>query len=443
MDKIMENRLPASWAWKPPMGWNSWDCFGVNVTEAEVRQNAEFMARYLKPFGWEYIVVDLGWYAPDANKDNYKHSRIPMITDEYGRLIPDPVRFPSSSNGEGFKPLADYVHQLGLKFGIHIMRGIPWIAAERNLPILGSSQGAKEVSNPADMCKWFNSMYGINMTLPGGQAYYNSLTELYASWGVDFIKADDMGSWDGEGNLTPYRTDEVEGLSKAIALSGRQMVLSISPGAAYIGHAEHLRKHAHLWRISSDFWDDWEALKRQFSRCAAWASRVTPGHWPDADMLPFGKIGIRGEVGEPRQTNFNEQELVTLMTLWCMFRSPLMFGGHLPESDPIALQLITNPEVLAVNQYSQNNAELANSDDLVIWGAAQEKDRGKYLAAFNLGDTEKTDVNLSFSLVNLAGACLVRDLWLREDMGVYSDHFSARIPAHGARLWLITPNVVQ
>ena len=117
-------------AMTPPMGWNSWDCFGLDVNEAEIKENAKYMATHLKEYGWEYIVVDLGWYAPEVTTTNYKKKNIPMITDEFGRLIPVEERFPSSAGGKGFKPLADYIHSLGLKFGIHIMRGMPWIAAE-------------------------------------------------------------------------------------------------------------------------------------------------------------------------------------------------------------------------------------------------------------------------------------------------------------------------
>lgn len=431
--------INSSLAPRPPMGWNSWDCFGVNVSEEEVRQNAAFMAEHLKPYGWEYIVVDLGWYAPEATHHNYKASNIPMRIDPYGRLLPIEERFPSAAGGRGFRPLADYVHSLGLKFGIHIMRGIPWIAVEENTPIKNSMATATEIANPEDMCLWFNSMYGVNTTIEGGQAYYDSLLELYAAWQVDFIKADDLGFWDGDGMMSPYRVDEVEALAQAIAKCGRDMVLSLSPGAAYIGDANHLRRHAHMWRISCDFWDDWEALKGQFPRCARWASRTRPGHWPDADMLPLGQIGIRGEIGDTRQTHFTESEQYTLMTLWCIFRSPLMFGGHLPGSDALSIQLITNPEVIAVNQQSHNNHELYRDEERCIWIADAPPGPDKYLALFNLADQGSRTIKADLIDCGLLGPVQVRDLWQREEVGQYEESFPFELPPHGAGLFRLSP----
>ena len=424
----------------PPMGWNSWDCFGVSVTEAEVRANAEYMAKHLKQFGWEYVVVDLDWYAPDAHKDNYKKPGLKQLIDEYGRLIPDPVKFPSSAGGKGFKPLADYVHRLGLKFGIHIMRGIPVQAVEQNTPILGSTDTAGEISQPVDVCYWYKSNHGIRMVKPGGQAYYDSITKLYAEWGVDFIKADDMNSWDGEGRHDPYHTDEIGGLAAGIAKTGRPMVLSLSPGAARLCNANHLRQHANMWRISFDFWDNWDALKKQFDRCNLWAPYVTEGAWPDADMLPIGRIGIRGEVGDPRATHFTPDEQYTLMTLWCIFRSPLMFGGHLPESDELSLKQITNAEAMSVNQASSNNRELFRRGEHIGWMADVPGTGEKYLALFNLGESAD-DVAVSFAEMGLnGGAAQVRDLWQRRAVGQYAGSFSARIPAHGAGLFRLSPD---
>jgi len=424
----------------PPMGWNSWDCFGVSVTEDEVRANAEYMAKHLKQFGWEYVVVDLCWFAPDAHKDNYKLPGLKQLIDEYGRLIPDPVKFPSSRGGKGFKPLADFVHDLGLKFGIHIMRGIPVQAVEKNTPILGSSDRAAEVSQPLDVCYWYKSMNGIRMVKPGGQAYYDSIVRMYADWGVDFIKADDMNSWDGENQSDPYHTDEIEGIATAITRSGRPMVLSLSPGAARVCNADHLRRHSNMWRISFDFWDHWDALKKQFDRCRLWAPYIEEGAWPDADILPIGRIGIRGEVGEPRATNFTPDEQGTLMTLWCIFRSPLMFGGHLPESDELSLKQISNTEALAVNQASCNNRELFRRGNHIGWIADVPKTGEKYLALFNLGeDAEEVAVTFEETGMN-GGAIQVRDLWNCKAVGQFAGTFKAQIPAHGAGLFRLTPD---
>ncbi len=420
------------------MGWNSWDCFGVSVTEDDIKANADYVAKHLKQYGWEYIVVDLCWFAPDANTDNYKKFGLHQLTDEYGRLIPDPVKFPSSSGGAGFKPLADYVHNLGLKFGIHIMRGIPWQAAENDLPIKGCDATAGHIAQPVDVCLWYANMYGVNLTRDGGQQYYDSLADLYASWDVDLIKADDMNSWDGEGNHEPYHTDEIEALAKAIDKAGRPVTLSLSPGAARVCNAAHLRRHANMWRISFDFWDEWESLQKQFDRCALWAPYIQQGHWPDADMLPLGRIGIRGEVGDARFTNFTEPEQYTLMTLWCIFRSPLMFGGHLPESDELSLRLITNPEVIAVNQASSNNRQVSRDETSVVWMAECLESGDPYVAVFNVSDVD-AEIEVDLSSLRLSGNWTVRDLWKRQTLGDVSQNLVANVQGHGAAMYRLSP----
>lgn len=422
MKQVCNSKL----ALTPPMGWNSWDCFGLDVTEQEVKNNAEFMAKYLKEYGWEYVVVDLGWYAPNVTTKNYKQKNIPLLTDEFGRLIPVEERFPSSANGKGFKPLADYIHSLGLKFGIHIMRGMPWIAAEKKQLIKGTDITCDTVAEEKDQCLWYGSMYGIDCTKKGAQEYYDSLIELYTSWDVDFIKADDMGTWDGDGLNSPLRTDELEALAASIEKFGNKIVLSVSPGAAYIGNAYHLSRHAHMWRISCDFWDNWEALKRQFPRCAAWSKRKIAGHWPDADMLPLGKIGIRGEVGEARNTNFTKEEQITLMTLWCMFRSPLMFGGDLPQSDDFTMSLITNKKALDVNQHSKNNKQIYADEEIIVWTAENENNSKNYIAIFNISEKDLIKKDIEQFLNDRLPAY---DIWNNKQILIGDEII---IPPHGA-----------
>ena len=412
----------------PPLGWNSWDCFGVDATEEEIKVNAQYVADNLKQYGWEYIVLDLGWYAPEITIANYKTHNIPHILDEYGRLIPVESRIPSAAGGAGLKPLADFVHSLGLKFGIHIMRGMPWRAALENMPIKGSTARCGEITDDTDRCLWNDSMSGINATKEGAQAYYDSLIELYSSWDVDFIKADDMGTWDGDGLNSPGRTDEMELLSEAIAKADREILLSISPGAAYVGNARHLANHATMWRISYDFWDNWEALKRQFPRCAAWADRKVMGHWPDCDMLPLGKISIRGDVGEARYTNFNEAEQYTLMSLWCIFQSPLMFGGHLPESDDLSLKLISNSEMIYVNQYGATPQQAFADDNKIVWTSNDSKSDDIFVAIFNLTDADATmSHELTFTPTQIT------ELW----SGEACNTLQANIAPHGAKVFRV------
>jgi hypothetical protein len=414
----------------PPMGWNSWDCYGPSVTEKEVKANADYMAKHLAQHGWRYVVVDIQWSEPKAGAHGYQ-ANAELVMDDHGRLTPALNRFPSAANGQGFKPLADYVHSLGLKFGIHMMRGIPRQAVTKNLPVLGSSLRAGDVANPKSICAWLTDMYGVDMSKPGGQVYYDSIVKLYAQWGVDYIKADDMSS--------PYHGDEIAALSQAIRKSGRPIVLSLSPGPAPLEQAEDLKKHAQLWRISDDFWDNWESLKKQFPLCRAWASHTVPGHWPDADMLPLGHIAIRGERGNNRQTNFTPDEQFTHMTLWSIFRSPLMFGGDLPSNDAFTLSLLTNDEVLAVDQHSTGNHELYAEGNQVAWVASAPNSWDKYLALFNLDDHAPATMRVKWTQLDLSGQCGVRELWQHKDLGNRDDEFNVEVRPHGAQLFRIRP----
>ncbi len=266
-----------------PMGWNSWDCYGAAVTEETVRKNADFMARYLKKYGWEYVVVDIQWSAPNAKSHDYEPFA-DLCMDEYSRLIPAENRFPSSAGGKGFAPLAEYVHSLGLKFGIHIMRGIPRQAVHRNTPIKGTDKTARQIAKTASICNWNTDMYGVDPSKEGAKAYYDSLFELYASWGVDFIKCDDIC------RELPHEEAELVMMSKSLRSCGRDMVFSLSPGAALLEKAELYKQTADMWRITDDFWDKWELLYNMFERAEKWCTHTGAGHYPDADMLPIGPI---------------------------------------------------------------------------------------------------------------------------------------------------------
>jgi alpha-galactosidase len=367
-----------SWAPTPPYGWNSWDCYGPTVTEAEVKANADYMAKNLKSFGWEYIVVDIRWYVDNDKSHGYNEINPAYVMDEYGRFLPSPVRFPSAANGKGFKPLADYVHGLGLKYGIHIMRGIPKLAVKKNTPILGSKAKAADIYSEEQLCKWLGDMYTVVAGREGAQEYYNSLFNLYASWGLDFIKVDDLS--------VPYHKSEIEMIRKAIDQTGRKIVFSTSPGETPIDNAEHVANHANMWRTIDDFWDNWYELKQHFEICNRWAPYIGNGHFPDADMLPMGRIGIRAERGDNRMSKFTNDELYTMMTLFAIFRSPLMFGGDLPQNDQFTLSLLTNEEVLNVNKYSSNNHQLFRNNDLIAWVADNQKSEDKYVALFDAQD---------------------------------------------------------
>ena len=420
---------------RPPLGWNSFDCYGAAVVEAEVRANAEWMARNLKAHGWEYVVVDFCWSHPlpgsqaDPHQDEYLVPRLAI--DGYGRLVPARERFPSAVDGAGFAPLAGFVHSLGLKFGIHIMRGIPRQAVAANLPVLGCEARAAGIADRTSDCTWLNHMWGVNMGKPGAQAYYDSLFALYASWGVDFVKVDDMLA----GSREIYHEAEIEAVPKAAAKCGRPMVLSFSPGAAPLRQAGHLKRSMHMWRISGDFWDDWKALRTQFDLARDWARFTGPGAWADADMLPLGRLSKRGPMGAERWTNFTPDEQVTLMTLWLIFRSPLMMGGNMPENDVFTTSLLTNDEALAVGQEGSKPVELFRRGEGIAWVSGAPR-KGRYLALFNTGEGA-VEVEVEFSELGLKGPCRVRDLWKRGDLGSFGESFEALLPAHGSGLYLV------
>ena len=355
----------------PPMGWNSWDIFGTTVTEKQTKEQADAMAEHLLPSGYDVLTVDIQWYEPNAKGHVYKPgARLEM--DEYSRLIPAENRFPSSKDGRGFKPLADYVHSKGLRFGIHIMRGIPRQAVEQNTAVLGTDLRARDIAQTDSVCAWNPDMYGVDASTDGGRAYYDSIVKLYASWGVDYIKCDDISR--------PYddvQKAEIEALRKAIDECGRPIVLSLSPGATPLDAGKHVVEHANLWRITDDFWDRWGLLHAMFERLDVWTPYRRPGNWPDADMIPFGIVEFN------RPTKFTADEQRTLMSLWCIARSPLIFGGDMTKLDSTTLDVLTNPQVLEVNQYSTNNRQIARNDDLIVWAADVPDSQDRYVALFN------------------------------------------------------------
>lgn len=380
----------------PPMGWNSWDSYGTSVREDEVKANADYMASRLKSHGWQYIVVDIQWYEPNAKAHGYR-ANAELVIDSYGRLLPAVNRFPSAANGAGFRPLAEYIHSKGLKFGIHIMRGIPRQAVAKDLPVFGGKAKASQIADTKSICKWNTDMYGVDMSKPGAQDYYDSIVRLYADWGVDYIKADDIA--------TPLHAEEIVALHRAIQKSGRPIVLSLSPGPADVNRAAFYAENANLWRISDDFWDRWQDLRKAFTLLERWSPYVKPGGWPDADMLPLGRIGIRAERGDDRPTRFTRDEQRTLMTMWSIARSPLMFGGDLPSSDEFTQSLITNDEVLAANQKGKNPHKVSENGGTVVWESDAEK--GKYMAICNTGEQPETFT---------PSQGVYRDLWEHRDV---------------------------
>jgi len=411
---------------RPPRGWNSWDVYGASVREGEVLENAEYMAARLAPFGWEYIVVDIQWYEPGAASSAYRPF-VPLEMDEVSRLLPAANRFPSAAGGAGFGYLARRIHALGLKFGIHVMRGVPRQAVHSNTPISGTRVGARDIAQTSSICPWNTDMYGVNPSAVGAQEYYDSLFSLYASWGVDFVKVDDI--------LLPYAAGEIECIRRAIDRAGRDMVLSLSCGPTELEHADHLRKNAEMWRITGDFWDRWEDLYAMFEPCRAWAAFSGNGHWPDADMLPVGRIALRScEHGRgDRWTRFTQAEQRTMMSLWSIVGSPLMLGSFLPDLDGWTLGLLTNKEVLDMNQFARNPRQLTRQGDCAIW-AADGPDGSSYMAIFNLGACQ---ASIAVPIRGMLGDGNIYDMWSGDGLGPSERVCEFEVDAHGARVFTL------
>jgi alpha-galactosidase len=458
---------PANVAATPPMGWNSWDSYGLTITEEQFRANVKVLVGELKPVGYSYAVIDEGWFFFNP-EDRDKPDTLHYAIDANGRYVPVPARFPSAS-GSGaphlasemwvqppdavapklaatiqstsFKPLGDWVHAQGLKFGIHIVRGIPRASVERNLPIANSAFQAADAADTSDACPWDPTNWGIKDNA-AGQAWYDSLLAQYAGWGVDLLKVDCIAAH-------PYKIDEIRMIRRAIDKTGRPMVLSLSPGPTALDDAAEVAAEANMWRISDDFWDVWagdadkafpQSLTGQFAKTAAWAQYAKPGNWPDADMLPLGHIGPVPGYGKARDTRFTPAEQQTLMTLWAMARSPLILGANLTALDDATLKLIANRDVLRIDQTATRSGQVMHSGDVIAWTAdlpGDSPDGSIALALFNLGEQEVV-VDSSFEAYNLEDATYrVKDAWSGKNLGKMKSIPSLTLEPHSCVLYLL------
>lgn len=413
-----------------PMGWNSWDCYGAAVTEDIIRKNAEFMAKNLKQYGYEYITVDIQWYEPSATTHDY-HPFTELCMDEYSRLLPTPNRFPSAAGQNGFAPLAEYIHSLGLKFGIHIMRGIPRQAVHQNTKIMGTDKTARDIAKTDSICHWNTDMYGVDPDKDGARAYYDSLFALYASWGVDFIKCDDIA------RELPHEEKELILLSESLHHCGRDMILSLSPGPALLEKAELYKQISNMWRITDDFWDNWAHLYDMFSRAEKWCVHTGAGHFPDADMLPVGPI--RQDYDPECMTAFTKDEQITMMTLWSIFRSPLIIGGEMTKFDAFTMGLLTNEGILRMHRNARHAHPVwrkeYNGVEHILWTAVCAEG-GQYIAIFNTGD-RRSEIVLPLCDLEIYHPVTATELWSGET-GCAVDQICISLESHGAKAFLLT-----
>ena len=446
----------------PPMGWNSWDAFGLTITEEQFRANVKVEANQLKSFGWNYAVIDEGWFFFNP-EDRPKPDTLVYAIDSYGRYVPVPARFPSAGpdlpnlgqdelpitgtplhfffKTASFKPLADWVHSQGLKFGIHIVRGIPRVSVENNLPIANSAFHATDAADATDACPWDPTNWGVKNNA-AGQAWYDSLLSQYASWGVDLLKVDCISSH-------PYKADEIRMIRRAIDKTDRPMVLSLSPGPTSLDNAAEVGQLAQMWRISDDIWDYWanpnngaypRSLSSQFATAAAWAQYAKPGNWPDADMLPLGELRPVPGDGRPRSTRLTPAEQQTMLTLWAMARSPLILGANLTLLDDATYKLLTNPDLIRIDQTATRSGQVLHDGDMIVWTAdlpADSPDGSIALAFFNTGERQVV-LDSSFEAYNLEAATYhIKDVWTGKTLNKVKSVESLSIEPHACVLWLL------
>ncbi|WP_242155534.1 glycoside hydrolase family 27 protein [Aestuariivivens sediminis] len=435
-------------AQSPPMGWNSFDSYGVYLHEEAALANLEVFAKKLKPHGYKYFVIDAGWFGEFKLKDGTMYPAEKHATEvninEYGLLQPSKTYFPN-----GLQPIIDRCHELGLKFGIHLMRGIPRAAYKKNTPIKGTDYHARDIADTTSICEWNHQNYGVDMSKPGAQEFYNSLINQMADWGVDFLKYDD---------LVPF-PKEVEGVANAIEQCGRPMVYSLSPGNKVDVSAINSFKRAHMLRVTPDIWDDQVGLDQCFDAWRKWQGEEEPGFWIDLDMIPFGKLqlmspkpeGVNGheskkdiakkiESGElsnvellagkgwTRQSAFTKDQMYTFITLRALSASPLMMGGDLPTLDDFSLELITHEDVLDCNQNGIMGSLIYDEDNVEIWKTPKKDRKDGWIGIFNRSKSLKS---LSFSKSDFNFVddeeYIIHDIWANKEV----DNFYFTINPNG------------
>lgn len=403
----------------PPMGWNSFDSYGVYLHEKAALANLEAMAEKLKPYGYEYFVVDNGWFGeykltPGTHYAAEKHaSRINI--NEYGYPQPSKVYFPN-----GLAPLIKRCHELGLKFGVHLMRGIPRQAVEQNLPIEGTPHHARDIADtrPKNQCRWCPYNYAVDMTKPGAQAWYDGLIRHLAAQGVDFIKYDDIVPWPAE----------VEAVAKAIAKVDRPIMLSLSPGRTVDPAAINSFRMANMLRVTSDIWDEQSDIDLCFAAWRKWTGHERPDFWIDMDMIPFGELQIMtppksasvardaasvalSGKGTRRWSQLSPAQMETFITLRALSASPLMMGGDLVSLDAFSLKLITDSDVIACNQNGIMGRLVTDTDGIEVWFTPEKDNPARgWLGAFNRTPRAR-DIALTPQLLGLKTDAKVTDIW--------------------------------
>lgn len=358
------------------MGWNSFDCYGHSVDETQFCKNAEILSERFREFGYEYCVLDFCWFypekgtvAPPNQRWNGSDPDVRICMDEFGRPLPAPEKFPSCNRS--LRPLADYVHSKGLKFGVHFMRGVPREAVIGKVAIKNSPYTAADIVSGED-CDWLNVNAGIDVDKPGGREYIRSMAELIDEWQIDFVKLDDA--------LRPYRKAEVECWAEELDALPGKIVLSLSPGEPPLSEAESISENCAMWRVMDDLWDKPAHLGKITALAAKWNPCLGRGSYPDLDMLPLGRI-LYTDVKNGRKSRLSPRMKKYMLSLWCMAKSPLMIGSELGALSKKELELLTHPALTDILLRSRFNRPLPYNGKVYEW--VSETETQVYYAAFN------------------------------------------------------------
>ncbi|SFF40921.1 Fibronectin type III domain-containing protein [Actinacidiphila alni] len=415
---------------KPYMGWSSWSLESTNfpgvnpsgseswLTEAHVKQQADVVAKKLKSHGYEYINVDAGWIGG---------------FDSYGRPLPNTTAFP-----DGMKGLADYVHAKGLKFGAYLAVGLYFDAYNDGKSPIHGAPGCttKDIVYP-DLRKtsgWDNVSYQMDFSSPCAAKYIDSVADELASWGVDFLKVDGVGPGSGQGDAAHDNIPDVQAWHSALQRAGRPIQLTLSWSLSH-DKADVWKQNANGWRVDTDVecycdtlvtWNN--SVKQRWNDVVPWIDDAGPGHWNNLDSLDVG-VGVMDGV--------NDVERQSYATLWAIEAAPLYTGDDLTKLDAYGLKLLTNDEVIAVDQAGNPARPVSQATDQQVW-YARDADGGYTVALFNLGGGY-ADVTADFGDLGISGKAAVRDLWSHKNLGTSKGSFTDNLPPHGSRLLHLTP----
>jgi len=432
---VTEAAPPTAPAAKPYVGWTSWSMQstrypGLNsrgdfswLHESNVLKQADAMAAKLKPYGYSYVNLDAGWWMDWEWKQGY---------DGYGRPAADKEKFP-----RGMKYVADYIHRKGLKAGIYLPVGLEKAAYEKgDLPIWGAPECSLHDIVYPDLrtTNGWDSAYKIDFAQPCAQKYIDSLARQLADWGYDFLKLDGVGPGSGRSGPNYDNRPDVAAFSAAIAKTGRPIHFELS-WSLDIRYVEDWKRHSNGWRIDTDVecycdtlvtWTN--SVDNRFADAPAWAPHTGPGGWNDLDSL---------DVGNGKMDGLTKDERQSYTTLWAISASPLYTGDDLTKLDSYGLSLLTNREVIAVNQQGRPATPVRSGVNQQVW-RARNADGSYTVALFNL-DGVARPVTALWSEVGFEGRASVRDLWKRRDLGTVEGSFTATLPAHGSRLFRVAP----